>query len=441
MNIKELIEYIARPNKENINNELVSYIEYIRKRTENLSDLQKIEAIVSLKMSIIKIIESELTDKNIKDISLNMLLLTEIVKQLPSYQQEEYKIWIYPIITKIVTELKKYDRNKSLEINNEFYPGPTEIERIQHVFGEIKPIMEYKKRYIGFEIHHIYKDVFKETTEIQLELPGLEKEDSLAKIDREIADNTDPLALKIFHAVLAECYKQHEDWGAYCYWDTNTFCDMLGYKRDKKGYHQTTNIKQVEKRLRILASLKYRFELIGYDQKTKADKIVFEGPLMRIEPDQTANLFRDNKRIAKKSTLRIHDELHKSMMKRKMFAWYDKAFLKLNPQQHNRAILLYVYYASQLAMGAKQRKDKHIVKRPIDTTLRETGIVISYKNKKRDRESFIEAHEELKSRGLIKDFVITWGKNETEIFFPIDHPTIRERSEKTAIKGNQKLVL
>lgn len=306
----------------------------------------------------------------------------------------------------------------------QYYPAPTATERFQHILGEIEPTqVETYKPYIGpTERHYIYAGVFREPTQIQLELPGLEK-DSLIELDKKVMETTDALALKVFHAVFSECYRQHHDWGAWCYWDANSFCDLLGYKRDRRGYHQTNNVAQVEKRLKALSELTYRFELLGYDPKTEADKIVFEGSLISIEPKQTVSLFKRETRIAKKSTLRIHDELYNNMMNRAMFAWYDREFLKLHPYKHRRAILLYSYYVSQLAMGARQRKgDKHIVKRPLETVMRETGIKIDYHHKSRDIESFRQAHEELKQRKLIVSYLLSDG--EAKIEFHKNHKAL-----------------
>ncbi len=314
-----------------------------------------------------------------------------------------------------------------------YYPAPTAIERIQHTFGETEPVeMKTYDPYISsIQRHYIYSGVFKKAVSIQLSLPGLQAKDDLDKIDRMILESTDALALKVFHAIFAECYRQSGKWLSSCYWDANTFCDLLGYKRDKRGYHYTNNIEQVEKRIKILSELTYRFEFLGYDPKTEADRIVFEGPLITIEPRQTVSLFKREARIAKKSTLRIHDELYRNMTERKMFAWFDSKFLRLHPRRQSRAILLYSYYVCQLAMGMKQRKGpKNVIKRPIDTVLRETGIKIDCHHKKRDIELLIRAHEELKQRGLIQSFVIEWLNNNIEIMFYENHPVLGKNKRK-----------
>ena len=367
---------------------------------------------------------------NIDDMDLNDKDLTQILRDLPKAFGKSDK---FPDkIESLQAILQEWEKRN-------FYPAPTLVEKIQHVFGEMKAEISTVGKYKP-ERHHVYKGVFRdrEPTTLQLEIPGLESEDSLAKIDREIAENTDPLALKVFHAVLSECHRQHEDWGAYCYWDMNTFCDLLGYTREKSGYHQTKNVKQVEKRLKMLAELKYRFE---YKNKNSDKMLVFEGPLLTIDPRTTVSLFIGSQRIAKKSALRVHDELHRYMVKQKRFAWFDRRFLKLNSWQDSRAILLYCYYVSQIAMGAKQRKPNHIFKRSIETTLRETGIVIDYHHKTRDRESFIKAHRELQKRGLIEGFGIDWLNNQIQIIFSKDHPSIQKLQAKTIFEANPKLKL
>lgn len=329
-----------------------------------------------------------------------------------------------------------------------YYPGPTAIERMQYIFGEAKPTQgKLYQPYIGpVERHYIYSGVFKEPVQIQLELPGIPTQYDLEKLDRMVPENTDVLALKVFHAVFSECYRQRGKWLSSCYWDANTFCDLLGYKRDSRGYHRTANVAQVEKRLRMLSNLTYRFELLGYDRKTEADRIVFEGPLITIEPRQTVSLFKRKTRIAKKSTLRIHDELYSNMTERKMFAWFDNEFLKLHPQTDKRAILLYSYYCCQLSMGVSQRREpKNVVKRPVKTVLRETGIRIGtqHRHRHRDAELFIKAHRELKKRGLVRDYSLPLNADlllhgEVEIVFHGNHPALKyQRSKSLSVSPSE----
>jgi len=75
----------------------------------------------------------------------------------------------------------------------------------------------------------------------------------------------------------------------------------------------------------------------------------------------------------------------------------------------------------------------------LETVLRETGIKIDYYHKQRNMDSFIQAHIELKARGLIKDFSLLLGENgKVEITFFENHPTISEYKEKQAIEEHSE---
>lgn len=316
-----------------------------------------------------------------------------------------------------------------------YYPGPTALTRIQTTFGEVEPdTREIFEPYIGQRKRLlVWSGIYKKGQEptAQYELPGLTTEErELAKIDKQIFELLDALTLKVFHAVLYLIYKQGR--GDYGYWDMNDILDILDYARDERGYHRTWNIRRVKERLEVLSELIYKTVLFGYG-RAEGFRLEFENTLVSIEPDNRARLYKRQKLLYRRCIVRLDRKLYENMVKQKMFAWFDTEFLKLHPGKHSRAILLYSYYACQLSMGApgKARKGQpvNVVKRNIDTVLRETGIRIDHKHsKKRDMAAFFQAHVELKRRGLIKDFSLTTDM--TEITFHESHPALQYISKK-----------
>jgi hypothetical protein len=158
------------------------------------------------------------------------------------------------------------------------------------------------------------------------------------------------------------------------------------------------------------------------------ERIVFDGALLKIEPDETVTLYSGDHMLATKGKLRVNDELYEDMLNHHMFAWMDERFLQMNPRRHRKAILLYTYYSAQLAMGLNQRRDKRVIARRLSTILREAGIGIG-KNRTRDLEILKAEHDYLRQEGLIEGWEVKqpspiWGEELWQIIFWETHPAL-----------------
>lgn len=311
---------------------------------------------------------------------------------------------------------------KELQARN--YPAATALARIQNAFGDMLPAESQSIRLPGGNWRRVFLYPAGNRKPIQLELYFQENVDipdgivcqgeaAVAPyIDQKLIEYTDPLALKVIHAIFAESHRLGK--GNYCWYDANTFLDMLGYKRDGRGYHRSGNKVRLMGRLNALADMTIEFSFKG-KVKNKRGKFIdgwieFKGSLIKMDGD-TVSLKAGGKTISIKKRIQINYELWEDMQK-KHFAWFDREFLKLDPREHWRTFLFYTYYINQLAIGAKTRPQAHIIKRGVGTVLREAGIAVRNKHQRRDWNEIKKAHEKLKEMGVIEKYTIEYGAGE-----------------------------
>ena len=217
---------------------------------------------------------------------------------------------------------------------------PQSIQTIASTFGDISPsavqVLDRGSYRIRRELHLPSR---KQPVHIELDF---QEEDGLVFVETRLRNLQDPLALKSLYIALYQCQQNGDNWFHYY---PSEIADIMGYKRDRKGYHRSANIARIESKFKILLDARYRWELPWGNEILK-----FEGPLLEVGQSSTESV-KQGHVLARGVRIQFYEDLYQEVTKHRRFAWINNACLRWNTLKHGKAFLLYSYYSSQLSLG------------------------------------------------------------------------------------------
>lgn len=294
---------------------------------------------------------------------------------------------------------------------------PASIQTIAPTFGNL-PAAETDT--VDRGTYKIQREVYfpTERQRVQLDLPFPSDEDGLSLIEQRLRSLKDPLALKIVYAALQQCQKSG---GPAFYYYPNRIAEILGYKCDQRGYHQTHNILRIEKKFELLLNATYTYTMPWGKLTLK-----HEGPLLEIGK-ATMSLIKKDRVLAKAVQINFNHEIYKEISEHKRFSIIDNRCLAINTQKHGRAFLFYSYYSNQMSLGLREHGRK--IRQKLRTILKRSGVSLGA-HKARDMGAIQNEHDYLVSEGLVTSWQILDDSEASqdalesiwEIVMPADHP-------------------
>lgn len=260
------------------------------------------------------------------------------------------------ILTRALQEYALKDRHQGRS-GIEHFSTPTSLDTLSPAFeiGCSKEL-EYESYKGSLEIR-TYLTVKNPQSEIKVQLQLFKDtpQEQLLQMEENLRNTLNPRGLKTIALVMHECH--HNGRQPFFKLSANRCLDLLGYKRDKKGWHRSANRKRLFDDLNTIAN-----EIIfcvDKRQPKNAKKDIalqFRGRLFTIsstyrEVEVDKHLPTDKGDVVDEGVwVFVHPEIYK-YVHNGYFAYLPDQFLKIDPVKHGKAIHMVFEVNQQWRIG------------------------------------------------------------------------------------------
>jgi len=321
----------------------------------------------------------------------------------------------------------------TIETPDYYFPSPTGTALVVPAFG-----YGLLRKAIPFDVENGYESIVtylsieKPQSQVQVQLKLVDRlEDRIYEYQKLLKDALTPYGLKCLYLAIAECARNNRrNWFIL---DTNYCLDRLGYKRNKKGVHQTRSKDRLLREFEALTKIKFNVERRQPKRGDKGKQRAFRitGPVLSIsdytleEWDVGTNKpIEEGTHITDKVPIFIHPDIYADIE-----GWYTLIpddYLTIDTGRRPHAIQLYPHIANQWRIGWNDYKG--VITQTLKRILEDTGLIHSYHAKRANKKpGFLESVKES----------LVWLKNQNQYW--IESIEFKEAKNRDPLE--QKIII